>query len=64
MEEVNTANKRLKLALDNHERDLKEQIAELDDLESKLNERLHELNKKKQQIAQTHGSTNISGGYT
>jgi len=61
MDEVNTANKRLKLALDNHERDLKEQISELDDVESKLNERMDELNKKKQQIAQTHGSINISG---
>jgi len=61
MEEVNTANKRLKLSLDNHERDLKEQITELDDIESKLNERMDELNKKKQQIAETNGSTNISG---
>ena len=61
MEEVNTANKRLKLALDNHERDLKEQIAELDDIESKLNERMDELNNKKQLIAQTNGSTNLSG---
>jgi len=61
MEEVNTANKRLKLALDNHERDLKEQIEDLDDIESKLNERMDELNNKKQQKAETHGSTNISG---
>ena len=40
---------------------MKEQIAELDDIESKLNERMDELNNKKQQIAETNGNTNISG---
>ena len=61
MEAVTAADELLQTTLNNHERDLAIQIAELDDMKSKLTLRMNELTQKKEHIAKEYGSTNISG---
>ena len=56
MDEISVANKRLKVAREKHDRDYEECIAAQDRWESHLTERLHELNRKKHDIAQASGN--------
>ena len=56
MEAVTAADELLQTALNNHERDLAAQIKELDDMKSKLTSRMDVLTKKKEEIANEHGS--------
>ncbi|KAL3770116.1 hypothetical protein ACHAW5_009657 [Stephanodiscus triporus] len=55
MEELTVARKRLKTAHDNIERDYYELTSSLNQRESRLDERLHELNRKKHDIAEAYG---------
>ena len=60
MEEVSTADNRLQIALENHEFDLRDKIAELESIKSKLKERNDALNKKKLDIIQLHGKVDAA----
>ena len=55
MEELKVARKRLKTAHDKHDRDYNVIISALSQMESRLDERLHELNRKKHDIAEAYG---------
>lgn len=55
-EELNDARKRIKLAEDNYERDYKDVIQALNVRESRLAERLDELNRRKHTIAEASGN--------
>jgi hypothetical protein len=56
MDELSASNKRLKSARDSHMQDLDNVIAALDNRDTLLKERVQELNRKKHDIAQTHGN--------
>ena len=55
MDELSGSNKRLKSALDSILQDMDNMIAALNKRETLLKERVQELNRKKHEIAQTHG---------
>jgi hypothetical protein len=59
-DELSASNKRLKSARDSLIQDLNNVIAALDNRDTLLNERLPELNRKKHEIAQTHGNLDVS----
>ena len=56
MNDLSSANKRLKTAHDNGERDYDAHIKQLDDSESMLTKRMDELKKKKREVAKTNGN--------
>jgi hypothetical protein len=56
MDELSTANKRIKLAHGNLLEDLDKEISALDEAENGLKERLHQLNQKKHEICQANGN--------
>jgi hypothetical protein len=60
MDELSASNKRLKSAHDNHLQDLSGEISTLDKRETLLNERVQGLNRKKHEIAQTHGNLDVT----
>jgi hypothetical protein len=60
MDNLSASNKRLKSAHDNHLQDLNNEISTLDKRETLLNERVQGLNRKKHEIAQTHGNLDVS----
>jgi hypothetical protein len=60
MDELSASNKRLKSTRDSHVQDLDNVIAALDNRDTLLNERVQELNRKKHEIAQTHGNLNAA----
>ncbi|KAL7546934.1 hypothetical protein ACHAWF_010264 [Thalassiosira exigua] len=56
MEQLKEANKRLKTAHDDRERDYKTELDKLDSKEEELSKRLGDLNKRKLEIAQANGN--------
>lgn len=60
MEQLNSANAKLKAAHDNRERDYANEIAKLDDEERRLRDRLAKLEEDKRKSAKENGSTNTS----
>eukprot|EP00571_Detonula_confervacea_P005870 CAMPEP_0172329914 /NCGR_PEP_ID=MMETSP1058-20130122/61129_1 /TAXON_ID=83371 /ORGANISM="Detonula confervacea, Strain CCMP 353" /LENGTH=594 /DNA_ID=CAMNT_0013047107 /DNA_START=223 /DNA_END=2007 /DNA_ORIENTATION=+ len=61
MEELSTANKHLRTILDNHERNIAEEISNLDTKENTITERRNNLNKKKLETAQANGDVDATG---
>ena len=57
MDDLSSANERLKTAHDNRERDYAAQIIEQEDCENELTKRMDELNKKKHEVAKANGNT-------
>jgi septal ring factor EnvC (AmiA/AmiB activator) len=55
-DELSASSKRLKSAHDSLVQDLDNEIAALNNRDTLLKERLQELNRKKHEIAQTHGN--------
>jgi len=60
MEELSSTNSLLKAALDNHEKHLSDQLADLDSRESSLTERINKLNKTKADTANGNGNVDAS----
>ena len=59
-DELGNTNVRLKTALENHKRHLSEQLANLDDREATLTERVTNLNKTKDETASTNGNVDAT----
>ena len=60
MEELISTNSLLKAALDNHEKHLSDQLADLDSRETSLTERINKLNKTKEDTANDNGNLDAS----